>query len=1267
MKRFLTITAIVFAIMATAIATLWVGVFRTGPGRAFLTSTIEDQLGDALNSEAEIGALKGAPPGYIILEDITLNDAQGAWAKAKRLEVRWRPLALLRKRIYIDEANLESFYLFRDPPPDDEDKEESNQIDLSIDAPNLFIADLALTDFRAEVNGELERLDGAGNIRLNGPDIDLRLALTSGGGRDQADITFEKAPRSDRFFLDATLVAETGGVIASLLDLKGPLRIDAKGAGGVASARVNLTGRIGAYGDVEAVLASDLSEFTGADLNIDFTAGERLSHIPELAAPAAIDARLNVDRRGGGLLIHTLTSAIGSISGEIKWRAPGGAVERMTSALDVQLADDYQREIQKYAGQNLKVVGQFDWRREDYALSANIDGERANIEIRNGETDLDRKFSGSVAATFAGHESLPAIIVEGAAVNGDIDIDLDRSARIERLVIVTEDGSEFHGRGQYRISNKSADLTGDFILSAATLSRLAPNVTTSEAIRGDVDLEGPIGRFTLQTNFETPELKFEDGALPPMTVKAALAGLPRLPSGDVTATARNGAPRRFEAQLRASEDGKIRAPKVLYAGRGFKVDGAGDFDPSTQTANIDLSYNGEREAMPWPGFVIAGDGTVNGVLSREGALNNLNIEASALSVNDFSVAGFAMAAQGPPGAVNIEITGDSFAAPGVREIIDYAAEAQVNMQGAPRITLSRFEALIADNRTRLTQAAQIDLNAGVTVSNLRLAYGANGSIALDGAFNPARWRADAALRNINIPNADGQITMDFNLDTDAETPGRADFTLRSLLLNKEEASVAGAMTWDGNQLVLIDDGADKKLDMRIVLPLILTKTPKITVNMEGALGGFIRYNGDVQAIAAYLPPTLQTMEGKLAADFNIGGETSAPDLSGSAKLTDGAYTELGSGFSLANLHAEAEAVYEGGKSAIVFSGGARGADQSREDTITFTGDMTIGGDTSVNLAVKLDDAVLSAHPVNSVRANGSINIFGPFNALEANGDIVIEELDAEIITPESTGLVDIDVVSYNEAQTATDKSPDKRNSGLKYSIKLAADDRIFIRGRGLESEWSANATVVNGREEPIVVGDLSLRRGWLDFSGRRFDLTRGLIKFDLLSINNPVLDIRAEHETGEGVVAAIVISGRAQEPEVSLESTPSLPQEDVMSLILFGKPAQELSPFESLQIAEALASLSGVGPFGGEGVTGRLRNAVGLDLLNVDIDPENGGGSLTVGKYVADGFFVSASQDAEGKNGSVRVKYEITDNITVETELEQNGDQTVSANWKRDF
>lgn len=123
-----------------------------------------------------------------------------------------------------------------------------------------------------------------------------------------------------------------------------------------------------------------------------------------------------------------------------------------------------------------------------------------------------------------------------------------------------------------------------------------------------------------------------------------------------------------------------------------------------------------------------------------------------------------------------------------------------------------------------------------------------------------------------------------------------------------------------------------------------------------------------------------------------------------------------------------------------------------------------------------------------------------------------------------------------------------------------------------------------------------------------------------------------------------------------------------MALVLFDKPASELSAFESLQVAQSLAELGGIGPFGGAGFTSSARQALGLDLLSFDVDESNAAASsLTVGKYVADGLFVSATQDARGQSGSVRIEYEIDDSFTVETELRQDGDQTVSANWKHDF
>jgi translocation and assembly module TamB len=723
----------------------------------------------------------------------------------------------------------------------------------------------------------------------------------------------------------------------------------------------------------------------------------------------------------------------------------------------------------------------------------------------------------------------------------------------------------------------------------------------------------------------------------------------------------------LDAQFRSSEDGAIRIPKLSYGGKGFALDGSAQLDPNQQILNLDLLYNGETGAEPWPGMLAAGDLAVKGVLSREGALSRLNATTGMLRVNDIAFEGAELTAEGPPGAIRLKLVSNAIETNATGAITDVSASGQLDARAAPALSLNAFSAFIRNNHAQLTEPAHFGFADGADIRNLRLSYGADGAIALDGRFTSERWRADVSLSSVNIPDADGQISATLSLDTDAPVPARGEFTLRSLLLSEDEqGTIHGRAVWNGDSLRLTnrEDGA---LEMDIKLPVKLVKAPRLTIDTSGTLSGRAKYTGDVQTIAAYMPPVMQSLEGDLTANFALAGTLAKPDFSGGAAIANGAYTEIESGFSLAGLHAEAQASYGGASSTLTFNGGARGAKQTREDTLTFFGDVKFGEASNVNFTAKLDQAEFSAHPINQVRASGELTITGPLDALAAKGDIAIAELDAEIVTPESTGLVEIDVIALNEAKNEPETFDAPRQSGLDYSVRLHAANRVFIRGRGLDSEWSADVTAVNGRETPLILGVLKVRRGWLDFSGRRFDLTRGEISFDRVENNNPRLDLRAEHETSDGVTAIIAITGRALEPEVELTSTPVLPPEDVMSLILFGKPAQTLSPFESLQTAEALASLSGVGPFGGEGVTGRLRRSVGLDLLNIDIDPENGGGSLTVGKYVSKDVFVSATQDAQGRSGAVRVKYEITGNITVETEIEQEGDQTVSANWKKDF
>lgn len=1246
-------------------------LFQSGPGRGLIAGQAQSAIASATGGGAEIGKLRGALPGLIIVEDLTLTDDEGVWAKIDRLEMRWRPLALVGGDIDIDRLIVDGGAIYRAPPekpaPADEEPEPFT-IDLPRELPSVAIDELEINDFVSELEGVSARLDGGGVLSMGGRQIDMRVNLTSANNADTIDLAANIAPGAERIFIDATIAATEEGVIAAFADLGGPLFIEIKSDSPADAAEITLDGVIGGYGEIDATILADLSDAVEARLRGAFTPGDRLSDIPELSAPVDFDMTIADRENGGALTVASINAAPLALDGIVEWRdlRETTAENSLTADLQARLAEDYRPEIQAYTGRTLDINAGLTRRPDDYLVTADVSGERIAIALTETVTDLRQSAEGRAEISIEVLDNgLPPAPTR---LRTRFDIDLDASASLRELVLEIEDNLKASGVADYDFTSEQIRFDGDIVAQPRFVTAYAPSIEPQGALNATVLVSGAPDRFTLETEADIPAARMGENSSPPILANINLAGLPSSPSGEIAARARSGAGS-FNATLRSSADGRIAAPVLNYQGQDFLLDGSGAYNPQAQRGEIDLTYEGGEEAQPWPGLSLSGDLSAKGSFAKDGAQTDFTLAAKRLAAAGFAVEGLNAIATGPASAIETQLSADYIGMPDGRSVNDFSAAATVNTQDDIVIRLTDLGATVLDNLLSLKEPATVTLAEGVTIDNLRLGWSRSGAIALDARIQPERWRATLAASEINIPDSDGRITLSADLDTNNDILATGDFTVRSLIAGEEEeASISGDLRWTADALTLQSRPGDDGLDMLLELPVGLDRQPALSVTTDGELDGYIRYDGAVEPFAAFLPPDMQTLEGDLAVDFNLGGTTKLPEIAGNAMLSDGAYTELRSGLSIAGISTRADARYGPDGTRVTFSGGGRGADQSGEDTITISGDMALGETSRIDVAVNMSDAVLSAHPVSEVRADGEITIAGPLNAIEINGDIIVNELDAQVVTPESTGLVPIEVVNIEDAQEANEGGAEIEST-LAYDISITADDRIFVRGRGLESEWSANVRAQSDNGEPLILGAINLRRGSLDFAGRRFDLTQGNIRFDRLSKNNPTLDIRAEFETDNNITAALVISGRAQEPSIELTSTPSRPSEDIMSLVLFGKPASELTAFESLQTAQALAALGGVGPFGGGGggLTGSLRQAVGLDLLNIDVDPESGGGSLTVGKYVAEGLFVSAKQNAQGKGGAVMVEYEITDNISVETELRQDGDQTVSANWKKDF
>jgi translocation and assembly module TamB len=134
-----------------------------------------------------------------------------------------------------------------------------------------------------------------------------------------------------------------------------------------------------------------------------------------------------------------------------------------------------------------------------------------------------------------------------------------------------------------------------------------------------------------------------------------------------------------------------------------------------------------------------------------------------------------------------------------------------------------------------------------------------------------------------------------------------------------------------------------------------------------------------------------------------------------------------------------------------------------------------------------------------------------------------------------------------------------------FDLLLSAPNRIFVRGRGVDAELGGNLRLTGTSRQPVAVGAFELRRGRLSVAGQRLDFSRGRLAFtgDLA----PALDFVAETRAGD-VKAQVAITGPASQPVFALTSEPALPQDEVLSRLLFAKASGNLSAFQALQLAQ---------------------------------------------------------------------------------------------------
>jgi translocation and assembly module TamB len=157
----------------------------------------------------------------------------------------------------------------------------------------------------------------------------------------------------------------------------------------------------------------------------------------------------------------------------------------------------------------------------------------------------------------------------------------------------------------------------------------------------------------------------------------------------------------------------------------------------------------------------------------------------------------------------------------------------------------------------------------------------------------------------------------------------------------------------------------------------------------------------------------------------------------------------------------------------------------------------------------------------------------------------------------------------------------------------------------------------------------------------------------------PELDFVAE-TTATDITARISVTGPAAQPVFAITSTPSLPEDEILARVLFQKPSGSLSPFQALQLANAVASLTGRGD-----AFERVRKSLGVDSLDIS-SSATGSPLVGVSRAINDRISVGATTGARPQDNGVNVDLDVTRHIRLQAGVDASGGSSagIGAEWE---
>jgi translocation and assembly module TamB len=452
-----------------------------------------------------------------------------------------------------------------------------------------------------------------------------------------------------------------------------------------------------------------------------------------------------------------------------------------------------------------------------------------------------------------------------------------------------------------------------------------------------------------------------------------------------------------------------------------------------------------------------------------------------------------------------------------------------------------------------------------------------------------------------------------------------------------------------------------KANGEVVLPAAASAAPfRIAIARQQPMRGRFFAQGEVRPLWDLLVGGDRSLAGNVRTQGTLGGTLADPRLAGDVAVENGRFDDGQTGLSLRQVSLRA-----GFENSAINVTQASGAD-GHGGTASGAGRISLEREGVSSFRLDLKGFRLIDNEIATASATGQATIDRAANGkVRLAGNLTVDQANVAARLPTPSGVVAMDVIEKNrppELAPIANVQPVTGGEGWALDVNLRAPGRVYLKGRGLNVELSLDAHVGGTTTHPQLGGVAHVLRGDYDFAGKRFEFDPTSVVYLSTHADQIRLELIATRDD-PSLSATVHVRGTAAKPEVTLTSSPALPSDEVLSQVLFGRTASQLSPLEAAQLASTLSSLAGGG---GLDVIGNLRTFAGLDRLALGGGTAGEAVSISGGKYLTDNVYLEIT--GGGRSGSAaQVEWRLKRNLSVVSKVGEQTGGSLAIRWRKDY